>query len=106
MIHSLKCNVDDVVLWIIGNTEQRQPFRLDLVAELERGDLYLGTFTDKCFRHPIEVSAPLRFFEPASPLFSTSKLILQVDLAAAACCMSLNSEFHQRHEFLFRGARP
>src|ERR1700738_1139434 len=92
MIHSLKCNLDDVVLWIIGNTEQRQPFRLDLVAELERGDLYLGTFTDKRFRHPIEVSAPLRFFELlrhwSRPPSRSCKLILLRPLAAWASTLN------------------
>src|ERR1700724_4635602 len=77
MSQSLKCNIDDVVLWIVGNPQKRRPLRLDPVTELERGHLYLCALADKCFRHPIEVAAPLRFLE-------LHYLDLQIDPAAVA----------------------
>src|SRR4029077_4913016 len=63
MIKSVKSNFENVVLRIVGDAQQRQPFRFDLIAEGERGDLDLGTLADEALRHPIEEAAPFRLFK-------------------------------------------
>jgi hypothetical protein len=63
MVVSFERERDYVILWIIGDPEERKPFRLDLVTELKRRHLDLGTFARQCFRYEIEIDAPLRFFE-------------------------------------------
>src|SRR3954447_2292196 len=42
MIETIENDVDDVVLRIIGNSQQRQPFRLDLLTIGGRDDGNLG----------------------------------------------------------------
>src|SRR6516165_5709904 len=42
MIQSFERDLDDVVVGIISNAEQRQPLRFDLIAKPERGDLDFG----------------------------------------------------------------
>jgi hypothetical protein len=39
MVDAFEGNLEKIVFVIIGNTQKRQPFCLDLVAEVERGDL-------------------------------------------------------------------
>src|SRR5262245_66429066 len=38
MIQSLERHLDDVIVGIVGNAEQREPLRLDLTAEAPRGE--------------------------------------------------------------------
>ncbi len=63
VIKTVKSDLENVVLRIVGHSQQRQPFRLDLAAEGKRRDLDLGALADKPLRHPIEEGAPFRFFE-------------------------------------------
>src|SRR5690348_2595585 len=42
VIDPVECNFERVVLRIIDNADQRQPFRLDLAADGKRGDFDLG----------------------------------------------------------------
>src|SRR5262245_56617008 len=66
MIQSLERHLDDVVSGIIGNAEQGQPLRLDLIAKAERGDLDIGLLAFERGGDAIEETAPLLFVELAS----------------------------------------
>jgi hypothetical protein len=44
VIQSLKSNLDEVVLGIIGDAHERQPFRLHLIAQAKGRDLDFGLF--------------------------------------------------------------
>src|SRR5215471_14827392 len=65
MIQCLERHLDDVVVGIVGNAEQRQPLRFDLIAKAQRGDLDFGLFAFERGRDAIEERAPLLFVELA-----------------------------------------
>src|SRR5262249_27079269 len=65
MIQPLERHLDDVVVGIIGNADQRQPLRFDLIAKAERGDLDFGLFAFEHGGDAIEETAPLLFLELA-----------------------------------------
>jgi hypothetical protein len=65
MIQSLDRHLDNVIIGIVGNAEQRQPLRFDLIAKAERGDLDFGLFAFEHDRDAIEERAPLFFVELA-----------------------------------------
>jgi len=44
MIQSLERHLDDVIVGIVGNAEQRQPLRFDLIAKAQRSDFDFGLF--------------------------------------------------------------
>jgi hypothetical protein len=49
VIEILEGDLNNVVLGIVDDTEQGQPFRLDLAAESERCDLDFSTLADEAF---------------------------------------------------------
>ena len=65
MIQPFERDLDDVVVGIIGNAEQRQPLRFDLIAKPERGDLDFGLLAFERGGDAIEERAPLLFLELA-----------------------------------------
>src|SRR5262249_31695340 len=65
MIQSLERHLDDVVVGIVGNAEQRQPLRFDLIAKAQRGDLDFGLFAFERGGDAIEETVPLLFVELA-----------------------------------------
>src|SRR5262245_44312491 len=65
MIQSLERHLDDVIVAIIGNAEQRQPLRLELIAKAERGDPELCLLAFEHGRDAIEERAPLLLVELA-----------------------------------------
>jgi hypothetical protein len=36
MVHSFQFDFEDIVLGVVSQTQKRQPFRLHLIAEIER----------------------------------------------------------------------
>jgi hypothetical protein len=63
MVKSVESNLENIVFVIIGDTQERQPFRRDLIAEVEGGDLYLGPRTEQTLRQPIEECPPIPFVD-------------------------------------------
>src|SRR5205807_3150860 len=63
MVNSLESDLENIVFVVIGYTQERQPLRLDLIAEVERGDLYLGSRANKALRQPIEEWSPIRLVD-------------------------------------------
>src|SRR5688572_6930692 len=53
-----KRDVNEIVFGVVRNAEQREPFRHDLITEVEGCDLYLGPLTDQYIRHGLEVRLP------------------------------------------------
>src|SRR5260370_4855690 len=76
MIQSLERHLDDVIVGIVGNAEQRQPLRFDLIAKAQRSDFDFGLFAFERARDAIEERAPLLLVELAggddkSPIWHT-----------------------------------
>src|SRR5262249_49252285 len=65
MIQSLERHLDDVIVGIISNAEQRQPLRLDLIAKAQQRDLDFGLLAFERGGHAIKETAPLLFLELA-----------------------------------------
>src|SRR5215469_7386171 len=65
MIQALERDLDDVIVGIVGNAEQRQPLGFDLIAKAQRGNLDFGLFAFERGRDAIEERAPLLFVELA-----------------------------------------
>src|SRR5262249_6766334 len=65
MVQSLERHLDEVVIGIIGNAEQRQPLRFDLSAKAQRGDLDFGLLAFERGGDTIEETAPLLLVELA-----------------------------------------
>src|SRR5215467_9497637 len=65
MVQAFERDLDDVIVGIVGNAEQRQPLRFDLIAKAQRGDLDFGLFAFERGRDAIEERAPLLFVELA-----------------------------------------
>ena len=71
MVNSLKRDLEKIIFVIVGNTQERQPFCLDLIAELERSDLYLDPRAEEALRQPIEefaIPACRSSVQPSIPL--------------------------------------
>jgi hypothetical protein len=65
MIQALKSYFHKVILGIVSNAAQREPFGLDLSAEGQRSDLDLRLLALEEFRDAIEELAPLLLVELA-----------------------------------------
>src|SRR5215469_1780355 len=65
MIQALERDLDNVIVGIVGNAEQRQPLGFDLIAKAQRGNLDFGLFAFERGRDAIEERAPLLFVELA-----------------------------------------
>src|SRR5258708_22600852 len=63
VVQSFQFNVENVVLGIVSQTQQRQPLRLDLIAEIERKNLDLGLLGSKHLRDAVEKWLPLLLVE-------------------------------------------
>src|SRR6516225_3859624 len=59
MVQALENDFHKVILRIVRNAVKRSPFRLDLSAEAEGGDLDFGLFAFEHFRDAIEEDLPL-----------------------------------------------
>src|SRR6266446_10669426 len=59
MIQSLERHLDDVIVGIVGNSEQRQPLRFDLIAKAQRSDFDFGLLAFERGGDTIEETAPL-----------------------------------------------
>src|ERR1700753_737283 len=63
MVNSLESNFEKIILVVVCNTQQWQPFRLDLIAEVKRGDLDLGPCAEEALGQPIKECLPFRFID-------------------------------------------
>jgi len=63
VIDPFERDFDQVILRIVGDAEQRQPLNLDLVAEIERGDLDFGLLPGENLGYAVEIGAPYRLFQ-------------------------------------------
>jgi len=63
MIQVFERDLDDVVIGIVGDTEQRQPVRFNLIAQLQRDDLDFRLFAFERSREAIEERTPLFLVE-------------------------------------------
>ena len=66
MVHAFEGQLDHIILGILGNAEQREPLRLDLIAQRQRGNLDLGPLAFEQLRNAIEEWAPLLLIELAN----------------------------------------
>ena len=68
MVNPLESNLENIVFLVIGDTQKRQPFRLDLIAEVEGRDFYLGPRAKEALRQPIEECPPIRLVDLLSAI--------------------------------------
>jgi hypothetical protein len=60
MVKLFKRDLDQIVLLIVGDADQRNPFRLNLVTQVERRDLDFSLLSDQALREVIEEVRPSR----------------------------------------------
>jgi hypothetical protein len=63
MVNSLERYLEKIIFVIVCNTQERQPFCLDLIAQVERSDLYLDPRAEEALRQPIEEYPPFRLVD-------------------------------------------
>ena len=89
MIQVLERDLHDVVIGIVGDTEQRQPVRFDLIAQLQRDDLDFRLFAFERARDVIEEETPLFLVELAGRHD-------EISVATACCDNSMRRVLHAR----------
>src|SRR4029450_6112178 len=66
LVLASKRDVNEIVLGVVRNAEHREPFRHDLITEVERCYLYLGPLADQYIGHSLEVRLPCLLREKKS----------------------------------------
>jgi hypothetical protein len=65
VVEAIERDFHNVVVGIVGDADERQPFRLHLVAQLEGGDLDFRLLGLQELRYGVEKRTSLRLFELA-----------------------------------------